>query len=711
MAVFSSTGFNLTGAGEAERLNGANVTFDFFNILGYQPLHGRLFLPAEDTPGKNLVTILSYQFWQRRFGGDPAIVGKSLNLNNISTVVVGIMPPGFDFPSRADLWIPLGLNPQVVNCYCYAGIGRLRPGATQADAEREIAMLADDFFGERDSKRKRESIAVVVPLLKNLVGDVRLPLLVLLGGVGLVLLIACANIANLLLARANSRSREIAIRRCLGASGLRILRQLIIESLLLALAGAGLGLLVASWGLQGLKSLALDDVPRIEQIRLDPAVLLFTAGVALLTGLLFGLAPALRCARLDLQKSLKERARGSASVSSRRLNHVFVMTQFALSLVLLIGSALLLQSFQRLTSVNPGFHPENVLTARLSLPGRKYTDRARVLAFHRQLIERVRALPGVRDAALNQSVPFGRSNYQDEFIVQGQEPQPGEPILVASTRSVTPGYFKTMGIALVMGRMFENTDDETAPLVAIVDEKLARKYWPDGDAIGRRIRRGNLQNASDNPWLSIVGVVASVKHGSLNEDSSFHLYQSYAQSVNRLTYLVVRTAGDPETLTRAVRSQVSALDPELPLFEVSTMQQAVDRSLVTRRLTSMLLASFAATALLLAVLGIYGVMSLNVGSRTNEFGIRLALGARPGDVRRMVIIQGMRLALAGIVFGLVGAFFLTRFLQTLLYKVTPTDPLIFTAVASGLALVALAASYLPARRATRVDPMVALRDE
>ncbi len=719
MAAYGRAGFNLTGVGEAERLNGANVTLDFFSILGQQPLYGRTFLQQEDTPGKNLVTILSYELWQRRFGGDPGIVGRSLNLNNVPTLVVGIMPPGFGFPDKTELWIPMGLNPQRHNCYCYSAIGRLKPGVTEAYAEREIASLTDELYMQlrspgsqaKEQKNEPKSVAVVVPLLKNIVGDVRTPLLVLLCAVSLVLLIACANIANLLLARANLRSREIAVRCCLGASPQRIVRQLLAENLLLALAGASGGLLLAYWGMQFLKRLSRDDVPRIEQVRLDPVVLIFTIAVALLTGLLFGLAPALRGARFNLQESLKEGARGTASASSRRLNHAFVISQFALSLVLLVGAALLLQSFRRLLSVDPGFRPENVLAARVSVPFRKYTDQAQVRNFYRQLLERVNSLPGVRDAGLNQLIPFNRGNPQDEFIVQGQEPKTGEPILVADYRSVSPDYFKTMAIPILMGRPFQDTDTEASPLVGIVNEKLARKYWPDGNAIGKQIRWGNLTNSTSNPWITVVGVVPSVKRARLDEDPSFSIYVPYTQSVPWTTYVVVRTTDNLQSMTAALRNQVSSLDPEVPIFEVHTMEQAVSRSLSTRRLTNLLLTGFAATALLLAALGIYGVMSLNVSSRINEFGIRLALGARRGDVLWLIAKQGLTLALIGVVIGLAAAFGLTRLIEKLLFGVSPTDPVIFGGVALFLMAISLLACYIPARRAMSVDPMVALRYE
>jgi putative ABC transport system permease protein len=709
MAIYGSAGFNLTGEGAAERLEGMNVTHDFFTILGQQPLYGRTFLPEEDAPGKNLVAILSYELWQRRFGGSPEIIGRSLNLNNIPTVVVGIMPPGFSFLNRrTELWIPLGLNPEVRYCYCYSAFGRLKPGIAPQAAEREIAVLSKNFS---HTLSVQEFNVVATPLLRNLVGEIRKPLLLILGAVGLVLLISCANIANLLLARANSRSREIVVRCCLGANSRRIVRQLLIESMLLAMAGAICGLLLAHAGLQVIKRLPLTDIPRIEQVGLDRGVLLFTLSLSLLTSLLFGLAPALRGARVNLQDALREGARGTASASSRRLNHAFVISQFALSFVLLIGAALLLQSFMRLLSVDPGFRPENVLTARLSLPSRKYTDQTRVRNFYQQLLERVRGLPDVRGAALNHNIPFSPDNWQDEFIVRGQEPKPGEPILSSSFRSVTPTYFETMGIPLLKGRAFRDTDDKSALPVAIVDEKLARKYWPDGDVIGKQIRIGNMSSSNSNQWLTIVGVVASTKHGSLDEDTDFYLYQPYAQDTERTTYLIVRTMGDPQMIASALRGQVSALDPELPLYQVSTMEENVARSLGTKRLMNILITGFAATALLLAALGIYGVMALNVSSRINEFGIRMALGAQRSDVLWLVAKQGMLLTLAGALIGLVAAFGLTRFIESLLFGVSSTDPLTFAAVTTLLAVVALLACYVPARRAMKVDPMVALRFE
>jgi putative ABC transport system permease protein len=711
MALYESPGFNLMDGDRPERLNGATVAYDFFRVFKQEPILGRAFLPEENIPGNNNFVILSQGLWQRRFGSDPEIVGKTINLNNVPNVVVGIMASGFDFPDHSELWVPVGINPQSPNYSWYLSpIGRLKPGLTIEDAQREVVALFSEFARQQNWPQDNSSPNIVaMPLKQGIVRDVRTPLFVLLGAVALVLLIACANIANLLLARATSRSREIAIRHCLGASSARLLRQLLTESMMLALAGAVGGLLLAVWGVQAVKLLSPEEVPRIEQVGIDPVVLLFTFGIALSTGLLFGVVPAMRSARVNLHESLKEGARGTAAVSTRRLNNAFVVAQLALSLVLLVGAGLLLKSFNNLLAIDPGLRPEHVLTARLELPRSKYTDESQVRNFYGQLIERVEGLPGVRAAGVCQRLPFNGKSDGNQFTVEGGEPAPDEPVPVAWYRDVTPGYFEAMGIPVLKGRPVEETDTETAPPVALVNDHLARTYWPGQDPVGKRIRWGRASWGT--PLMTVVGVIASVKDNSLNEESRFYIYVPFAQSVDWETSLAVRTTGDPAAMLSAVRGQVSALDPELPLYEVATMEQAVARSLVTKRLTNILLAGFAATALLLAMIGIYGVMSLGVTSRTHEFGIRLALGARPHDVLRLVIGQGMKLAFAGVAVGLIGAMWLTELLASLLYEVEPTDPVIFSGVALVLCLAAMAACYLPARRATRVDPMVALRYE
>jgi predicted permease len=714
MAAYEGARMTLTGAGEPELLIGASVTFNYFQTLGQEPLHGRVFSPQEDMPGKNEVAVLSYGLWQRRFGGDQKIVGQAIQLDDRPMVVVGIMPQGFDFPNPAErsdqsdhmqFWVPYGLSPQKTSSWNLSAIGRLKPGVTPAAAQREIAALWDDFARQYNETLGTGATTVVMPLQERIAREVRTPLLALLGAVAFVLLIACANLANLLLAKATSRSRELAVRQCLGASAPRIARQLLTESLLLALLGAVGGLLLAAWSVNALKGLSSANIPRIELIRLDWTILLFALAVTLLTGVLCGLAPALRSARVNLQSAIKEGGRSSASVSNRRLNNAFVVAQLALSLVLLIGAALLLQSFKNLLAVNPGFRPENVLTGKILLPGSRYTNNAQVRTFYEQLLERVRSLPGVQAAESSQVAPFSGDSLGATFKVEGREPKAGAPAKAAQLRDATPGYFAAMGMPILKGRSFQPTDTETSPPVAIVDEKLARMQWPNGDPIGQRIAIGG------SPMMTIVGVVPSVKNRSLNEETDPYVYRPAAQFVRGATTLVVRARTDPAALIPAIRRQVASLDPELPLYHVSTIEQGMARSVSAKRLTNLLLTGFAATALLLSLIGIYGVMSLNVGSRTGEFGIRLALGARGADVLWLVVGQGLRLTLVGVALGLLGAFGLTRLLESLLFGVKATDPLIFAVVAVVLSLVALAACYLPARRATKVDPLVALRSE
>jgi putative ABC transport system permease protein len=711
LAAYDGTGFNLMGNEGPQRLDGTTVTDGFFETLRQAPLLGRTFLPEEDAPGNNSVIILSYKLWQKRFGGDPEIVGKSLNLNNVPTVVVGVMPQGFDFPNHTELWVPVGLNPSSPNVIFYLNpIGRLKPGVTAEAAQQEMGALLGEY-ARLSNWPKDDSGAslVVLPLAQKITGELRKPLLVLLSAVGLVLLIACANVANLLLARATSRSREIAVRCCLGASRARIARQLITESMLLAVAGAGVGLLLAFLGVEAIRRLPSDEFPRIDAAHIDPVVLLFTLGVALATGFLFGLAPALGGSRVNLHEAIKEGARGSASRSGRRLNNAFVIAQFALSLVLLVGAGLLLESFKNLLSVDPGFRAENTLVARVELPSNKYAGDDELHGFYDRLLERAQNIPGVRAAGLCSMVPFGPSGDGNPFTIEGREPAPDKQLPNAWWRYVSKDYFNAMGIPLIEGRSFMDADTEDGPPVAVIDEKLARTYWPGEDPIGKRIRFGRA--SWGNSLMTVVGVVASVKHFSLEEDASYYIYMSTSQDIRSDMYLVLRTASDPETIVSAVESQVAALDPQLPLFEVHTMDEAVSHSVSAKRLTNLLLAGFAAIALLLAAVGIYGVISLNVNSRIREFGIRIALGARPVDVLRLVVGQGIRLALTGVAFGLLGALWLTRFIESLLFEVKPTDPVIFIAVAVVLTLVALVACYIPARRATRVDPMVALRCE
>jgi len=715
-AGYETGKFSITGAGEPEVLQGAIVTFNYFEVLGREPLYGRTFTPQEDTPGNNHVALLSYALWQRRFGGNQNIVGQSINLDGEPTTIVGIMPADFDFPNPAEratisghvqLWVPKGLDPQDASSWNLLAVGRLQPGTTSEDAIKEIDALYVAWATETgkqlgEGARDSSVSTVMVPLQQNIVGEVRRPLLVLLGAIGLVLLIACANLTNLLLARASARRREIAVRQCLGASATKIARQTLTESLLLSFCGAALGVLLAVWIVTALKSFVSSQIPYMETVRVDGTVLLFTVGVMLLTGVLCGLAPALRASRINLQDAIKEGARGSSSGSNKRLNNIFVVSQLALSLVLLIGAALFLQSFRNLLSVNPGFRAENVLMARLSLPETKYKEKTQVESFYNQVRAGVSSLPGVQAVELNQVVPFSGGGGGAPFSVEGFE---GQPAKVAWIRSTTPGYFAAMGMPVLHGRAFASSDTDKSQPVAIVDESLARRYSPDGDLVDKRIRIG------DGPWMTIVGVVPNVKNRKLDEEAWPYVYRPYSQWVRRETMLVVRGAINPQSLVGQIRQEVAKLDPELPLSDVSTVQQAMDRSLITTRLTNSLLVGFAATALLLALTGIYGVMSLNVANRRSELGIRLALGAQTSNVLKLILGQGLKLAAVGVALGLLAAIAFTRLLKGLLFGISASDPLTFALIAALLVGVALLACWIPARRATKVDPLEALRSE
>jgi putative ABC transport system permease protein len=720
LAMYSSFGMTLRGEGDPERVRSAAVTVDFFRLLGQVPLYGRTFLPEEVLRDRNHVAVLSYSLWQRRFGGDPGVVGKSVVMDGVPGTVVGIMPPGFGFPAatrHTELWVPLGIDPESLNCWCLTPVARLASGRTPSDAAGEIARLSDDFWRDREGKPRTDpaspepakSIVYAEPLARSLVGEVKTPLLVLLGAVGMVLLIACANVANLLLARATVRYHEIAVRCCLGASPFRIGRQLLVESLLLALGGAAIGLVLGLWAVRAVSRLLMERVPYVHPIGLDPKVLLFTLGVTLATGVLFGLAPALSAARIDLQEGVREGSRASHGARSRRLHHAFVVSQFALSLVLLVGAGLLFRSFRNLLEVELGFRPENVIVARASLPHPASDDPARSRAFFPQLAERVSGLPGVRAVGLSSNAPFSDGDNQQIFMIKGREPAPGEPDLVASVRSVTPGYFAAVGTPVLRGRGLEESDGSSSPPVAVVDDALARRFWPDGNAVGQQVRLGD--KSSKNPWLTIVGVAASIKHGDLRDDPDRYVYVPFAQTPLSSMELVVRTASDPADSTDAIRGEVRSLDPTVPVHDVHTLEDAIARSVETRRVTNLLILGFAMIALALAAVGIYGVMALNVTHRVSEFGIRLALGAAPGDVLTLVLGQGLRLVVLGVVLGLFGAVAVGRLLRSLLFQVKPLDPATFACVALVLAVVALLACYLPARRATATDPLVALRYE
>ena len=714
MAMYTGAGFTLTGGDQATRLQGANVTADFFTLLGVEPQLGRTFLPDEGRPGRNLVTVLSYGLWQRRFGGDPAILGRSLMLNDIATTVVGVMPPGFSFPNRSELWVPLAIDPSSMDCWCYDAFGRLGPGQQPDDLAREVDRLNADFWAEREGRSRppagaeTERRTVVRPLAGELVGEVRAPVLLLSGAVGLVLLIACANLASLLLARAAARRREMAVRAALGASPRRLMRQLLAESLLTSLTGSLLGVGLAWAALGGLSRLAVERVTYLESISLDLTVLLFALGLGLLTGVLFGFAPAFRGGRVDLTYSLKEGSRGSGEPATRRLNDGFVVAQLGLSLMLLVAAGLLVRSFSNLLSVDPGFKADHTLVGRIAVPWTRYREMREVRLIADRLIERLALLPGVTSVGVTSTAPFSSGDNQQNMLARGRVPGADEPVPVASVRRVSPGYFDAVGTRLIEGRAFTPADRDSTELVAIIDETVARRYWPDRSALGDRIGTGDRENPR---WRTVVGVVASIRHQNLAKPPDPYVYYPLAQGNTWTLDLVVRSSTADAGLGEAIRREISSIDPDLPLYDVHTLEEAVSRSVGTRRFTQLLLTGFAACAVLLAAIGLYGVMTRAVSARFREFGVRLALGARPGQIERLVLGQGLRLVLIGSVIGIAGALGVTRLLRALLFEVNPVDPVTFAVAALVLGSVALLACWVPARRATGADPLEALRAE
>jgi len=713
-AVRPNESFNFTGAGEPERLQGRVVSAGFFSTLGIKPFPGRDFLAEEDRPGATPAVILSHGFWQRRFGADAGVIGKQLTLNNQSYTVVGVTPADFQYGPEADVTVPIGLQAERFRLRGKdPGVGvvaRLKPGVSQQQAETELSLVAahlEQQYPESNTGRR----VVLTPLHESFVGDVRQPLLILLGAVGLVLLIACANVANLLLVRSSARRKEMAVRVALGAGRVRIVRQLLTESVLLAALGAALGVLLAFWGTSLIISQVPDGIPRLDEARVDAPVLVFTLAVSLLTGLLFGLAPALQASRPNLTEGLKEGERGSSG-RRQRLRAVLVVCEIALTLALLAGAGLLIQSFRRVLQVDPGFDARNLLTMQLSVNN---ADGRQVSNFFEQLQGEVRGLPGVRSVAVSNGLPLGVAN-QPPFVVEGRpRPEPGkEPAGIRYT--VSPDYFRTLGIELLRGRVFNAQDTPDTQPVVIIDEVLARQHFPDEDPVGKRM----AQALPDAPSLEIVGVVRHVEHESLDGQAPARaqFYLNFRQipperlptQVRRIN-LLVRTEVDASSLAPAVRGQVAALNKDQAVFNVRTMEQIVAQSVAPRRFSMLLLAVFAAVALVLAGVGIYGMMSYAVAQRTREIGVRMALGAKVSDVLKLVVGQGMKLVLVGVALGLVASVALTQTIKSLLYGVSATDPATFAAIATLLAVVALLACYVPARRATRVSPMVALRGE
>jgi putative ABC transport system permease protein len=718
VAALTPGSMNLTGKGEPVRVMGATVTASFFPTLGVEPVLGRAFTPEEDQPGRDRVVVLSHNAWQQRFGADPDIVGSEINLDGEDHTVLGVMPPDFHLIFlNVEVWKPIAFTPAQMSddnrgSEYLVAIGRIKSGFTLEQVRAEMATIAArviELFPDRGGFLVNAGwTATAVPLREQLFGDLRAPLLVLLSAVGLVLLIACANVANLLLARAQGREKEIAIRAALGAGRMRIVRQLLTESVLLALVGGALGVLLAFWTLRVLLTLAPTEsqIPILAEIGISPPVLLFTLGLSLATGIVFGLVPAWTVARADLHESLKEGGRSTESGGRHRLRGALVVSEVALALVLLVGAGLLLRSVHGLLQVSPGFQPEQRLSFYTSLPASSYPDDARRIGFFRDLRPRIAALPGVRAAGAIHNVPFSGGNNTRSFRVEGYEAPEGESMPLCESRIITPGYMQAMGVRLQRGRDFEERDTAESPLVALVDEKTVRRFWPNQDPIGKRIGFG-----SAGAWREVVGVVGSVKNAGLEAEGREQIYVPYTQMPQPGMFVVVHTAGLPGSVTNAVRAEVKALDPNLPISDVKTMEQRLGDSIGVRRYAMFLLLGFSFIALLLAAVGIYGVISYSVSQRTHELGVRMALGAQPRDIFRLVVGQGMLLTSVGVGIGLLAAFGVTRLMSSLLFGVSAADPLTFGGVALVLAGVAVLGCYLPARRATRVDPMLALRYE
>ena len=726
VAAYSGGGFNMTGAGEPERIQGLYATSDLFPALGVTPLKGRAFNEAEDKPGSDNVVVISHSLWRRRFGGDAEVVGKSLTLDGKACTVVGVMPASFHFPDNdTDIWKPAAfdadlLGPNNRGSHFLDVVGRLKEGVTLEQARSEVATLARAVGGENVNMYPRGLTATLRPLQEEVVGDtVRRSLYVMLGAVGLVLLVACANVANLLLARAASRRKEVAVRTALGASRARIIRQLLTESVLLSLAGGVLGLVLALWGVDLLVALAPAGTPRVEEVGLDARVIGFTFAVSLLTGIIFGLAPALHASKVDLNESLKDGARGGTGGPKRgRLRGLLVVAEFAIALVLLAGAGLLLKSFARVQEQSPGFDASNVLTMRIVLPQEKYKAYDEHRAFFSNLFERLRSLPGVEAVGANNLLPFNGSGGSRGFLIEGRPVPAGQPHPEEQLRFITPGYFDAMRIPLMRGRDISERDITGAPRVAVVSRSMAERYWPGEEAVGKRFAYSGLREGDKPDWIEIVGVVGDIKHRGLDVDSKPEIYVPVYQPlfVNRPTpplslYVAMRTKGDAASLAPAARRAVLAVDPEQAVANMKTMEQRIAESVSPRRFNMALLGLFAGVALLLAVVGIYGVMSYAVARRTHEIGVRVALGAQGRDVLRLVLGQGMWLALVGVGAGLALAYAATRVMSSLLYGVSATDPLTFSLVALILTAAALLACLAPARRATKVDPMEALRYE
>jgi putative ABC transport system permease protein len=727
LAAWRQLFFTLTGNGEPEQNWGAQVSGNFFRLFRVKPVLGRDFLAEEEQPGHERVVMLSYALWQRRYGGDPSILDTSITLDDKPYTIIGVLPREFSLFGTSlqfDVWVPFGFDRAKLNREEHEVLvfGRLRDGVETAQAQAEMETIQSQLKKEYPGFDQKNGI-VVAGFHDDLVSSLRPMLLILFAAVGLVLLIACANVANLTLARGATREREIALRTALGANRDRVFRQLLTESIVLALIGGALGILVAYGGLHLLRGFlpvtgGRGEIPRADSIGINGAVLGFTLGISWLTGIVFGLAPAIQISRHELYESLKEGGRGSAGGRrSHWMRSALVVSEVAFSVMLLTGAGLLMRSFFLLMSENLGFNPANVLTMQVWLRETHVPSARQVVNYYQQAIERVNALPGVKSASAVNFAPLSGWNGFCDFDIQGRATPASGQRFTSQYRIVDWRYLRTMSIALKEGRDFAASDGPDTGGVAMVNEVLAHRYWPDQEPVGQQIRlefpatRGPFEPEPSSAWLTIVGVVSDVRDGQWSEPKGAQLYLLLDQNPSRIMHLVVHTAGDPTAIASAVRQSIESVDPNQPVTEVRTMDEVIDASVGQRRLSMVLLAIFAAVATALAGLGIYGVMAYSVAQRTHEIGVRMALGAEPGDVLRLMVRDGMRLAGIGVALGIVGSIATTRYLQTQLFGVRTIDPITLASVVLGLAVVAVAACYFPARRAAKVDPLIALRHE
>ncbi len=716
LAAAAGATVNLTGGGEPERVLAGRVSANYFAALGVPPVLGRGFSWADEPHSAPRVVVLGDGLWRRRFDADPRVVGEAISINGEPHTVVGIMPPQLSLRSTgAQLWLPLNLTPrelQATGARFLNAIGRMRPGITPAQAQADLAGIAKGLEKVRPQSNVNVT-ARVRGLHESIVAQVRDSAFILFGAVSFVLLIACANVANLLLARATRRRHEIGVRAVLGASRPRIARQLLTESAVIGLCGGVVGLALAYWSTGILKAILPQDIPRLQQTRVDAMVFGFTSAVSLLASLVFGVAPALKASRPDLQQVLREESRSSGGVRRRRLSRAIATAEIALALVLLVAAGLLLRSFVRLQRVDLGFNPANLLTVRMALPEARYGAAAQVAAFYQELPERVRAKPGVTAAAIASHAPLAGSGFNLSMFIEGR-PQPArvENQPMVFLRFVSSDYFATLGVRVARGRDFTTADRANAPTVAIVNQTAVRRYWPDADPLGRRFRLDDDREAA----VEIVGVVPDVKHFGLAQSTQPEVFVPLPQAtlmhwqwLQRSMIVLARTSGAPEAAAGVVRHAVWTLDDQLPLYNLRSMEQLRAESSGDERIGLALVGTFAAVAVILAAIGVYGVMAFVVGERSREIGIRLALGANPRDVRRMILRDGVWLTAAGVFIGLIGAFVLTRMMRAMLFETQPLDPMTFAAVAGATALVAMLACFVPARKATRVDPLITLR--